>query len=82
MKEKLKSSVQRKENQEIIMKSLEPMDNRIRELKIRLETAFNKMCGVELKWDTELEEILSKLGEINVISAQTLDDNKGNFMKC
>ena len=73
MKETLKSSVQRNENQEIAMKSLELMENRIRELKIRLETVFDEMCGVELKWDAELEERLSELGEIDVITAQALE---------
>ena len=73
MKEALKSTVQCEENQEIVVKSVAPINARIKELAVSLQEIRDKMCGVELDWDRELEEKLSKIGEINVITAQALE---------
>ena len=42
------------------------LDARMRELAANLETARDRMRGVELEWDVNLEGILSRTGSIRV----------------
>ena len=66
MKESLKSTVQRNENQETVMGSIALMNARIRKLEIRLKATQAGMRSVELEWDRKLERMLGRIGRIKM----------------
>ena len=53
-------------NREFLEQSVALLDARMRELEANLETARDRMRRVELKWDGNLEEMLSRTGSIRV----------------
>ena len=65
-KEQTISTLQREDNQELIEPSVAQLDARMGELEATLGTTRDRMRRVELGWDGNLEEILSKTGSIRV----------------
>ena len=61
-------------NKEFLEQSVALLDARMRELEANLETARDRMRGVELEWDGNLEGMLSSTGLIRV---REVPDYKG-----
>ena len=55
------------ENYEALELSIAPLNSRIRELELILESTETRMRRVELEWDGTLEERLSEIGRIRII---------------
>ena len=65
-KEQTTATLTDNENKEFLEQSVAQLDTRMRELEANLETARDRMRQVELKWDGNLEGILSRTGSIRV----------------
>ena len=68
-KEQLIAIMKGNENQETLKQSVAPLDARMKELEIGLETVKDKLGSVVFEWDGELERMLSETGVIRVRAA-------------
>ena len=79
-KEHAEATLQKTENQKILQQIVTPLDGRMRELEVNLETARDRMRQVELEWNGNLQGILSKTGSIRVRGVPECKEKRNPIM--